>query len=174
MKKINNKGFSLVELIVVIAIMAILAVTLAPRLTAYVEKSRKASDGEVVNAVMTATRLGVLEEDIKTAFDALLDDTTTTPGVIDILADGIYTTADGEAYTTVFSTDAFIAHIHEIVGAFNLRSADTVYDGTTPANTTSIRIIYDDSAETITVGLYYDGSAADTASDYDVSDRYDK
>ena len=38
-KQKNNKGFSLVELIVVIAIMAVLVGVLAPQLMKYVEKS---------------------------------------------------------------------------------------------------------------------------------------
>lgn len=60
-KKMNNKGFSLVELIVVIAIMAILAVTLAPRLTQYIEKSRTTSDNEAVNTIITAAKLADAE-----------------------------------------------------------------------------------------------------------------
>ena len=43
-KQKNNKGFSLVELIVVIAIMAVLVGVLAPQLMKYVEKSREATD----------------------------------------------------------------------------------------------------------------------------------
>lgn len=42
--KLNNKGFSLVELIIVIAIMAILAAALAPQLIKYIEKSRVSTD----------------------------------------------------------------------------------------------------------------------------------
>ena len=37
MKKTNNKGFSLVELIIVIAIMAILAGAIAPALIRYID-----------------------------------------------------------------------------------------------------------------------------------------
>ena len=44
MKKTNNKGFSLVELIIVIAIMAILAGAIAPALIRYIDKSRKSND----------------------------------------------------------------------------------------------------------------------------------
>ncbi|MBO6205612.1 MAG: prepilin-type N-terminal cleavage/methylation domain-containing protein, partial [Lachnospiraceae bacterium] len=36
----NNKGFSLVELIIVIAIMAILVGVMAPQLIKYIEKSK--------------------------------------------------------------------------------------------------------------------------------------
>ena len=40
MKKMNNKGFSLIELIIVIAIMAILVAIIAPNLTKYLGKSK--------------------------------------------------------------------------------------------------------------------------------------
>lgn len=40
----SNRGFSLVELIIVIAIMAILAGALAPMLIKYIEKAKKSAD----------------------------------------------------------------------------------------------------------------------------------
>ena len=43
-KEMNNKGFSLVELIIVIAIMVILVAVLAPQYLRYVEKSRVSTD----------------------------------------------------------------------------------------------------------------------------------
>ena len=58
MKKMNNKGFSLVELIIVIAIMAILIAVLAPQYIKYVEKSRQSADLDnwqaIVNAIQVA------------------------------------------------------------------------------------------------------------------------
>ena len=43
-KKLNNQGFSLVELIIVVAIMAVLVGVLAPQYLKYVEQSRESSD----------------------------------------------------------------------------------------------------------------------------------
>lgn len=56
MKKenMNNKGFSLVELIIVIAIMAILIVVLAPQYLKYVERSRNSTDMQNATTMKTA------------------------------------------------------------------------------------------------------------------------
>ena len=54
MKKTNNKGFSLVELIVVIAIMAVLVGVLAPQFLKYVESSRRAKDIQLASSMQTA------------------------------------------------------------------------------------------------------------------------
>jgi type IV pilus assembly protein PilA len=51
----KNKGFSLVELIIVIAIMAILAAAIAPALIRYIDKSRRSDDvaaGETINTAV--------------------------------------------------------------------------------------------------------------------------
>lgn len=53
-KKLNNKGFSLVELIIVIAIMAVLIAVLAPQYMRFIEKGRAASDRDNVKAVQGA------------------------------------------------------------------------------------------------------------------------
>lgn len=66
--KRNNKGFSLVELIIVIAIMAILAGVLAPQFVKYINRSRKSTD--IQNA-----------QQIATAISAEFADTATTAAI---------------------------------------------------------------------------------------------
>lgn len=66
-EKKNNKGFSLVELIVVIAIMIVLVAVLAPVFTKYVEQSRRATD--VQNASSIAEAILVDVADGTTKFD---------------------------------------------------------------------------------------------------------
>jgi type IV pilus assembly protein PilA len=69
MKKMNNKGFSLVELIIVIAIMAILAGAIAPALIRYIDKSRKSNDVTSAKAIVTAVETALSDND--TANEAL-------------------------------------------------------------------------------------------------------
>lgn len=68
MKKTNNQGFSLVELIVVIAIMAVLVGVIAPQYLKYVNNSRISTD--VTNAQEVATAVNVAIADNVTCFDA--------------------------------------------------------------------------------------------------------
>ena len=56
-KKLNNKGFSLVELIIVIAIMAVLIGVLAPQYLKYVEKSRQSADIDSISAMVSAVEI---------------------------------------------------------------------------------------------------------------------
>ena len=53
-KTMGNKGFSLVELIVVIAIMAVLVGVLAPQFIKYVEKSKESTDIQNISSVGSA------------------------------------------------------------------------------------------------------------------------
>lgn len=47
----NNKGFSLIELIIVVAIMAVLVAVIAPNLTKYLSASKKRADEVNMNTI---------------------------------------------------------------------------------------------------------------------------
>lgn len=114
--KMNNKGFSLVELIIVIAIMAILVVVLAPQYLKYVEKSRVSSDAQT--AVEFESALSVLASDPDITLDttktySVTSDTTgaitissdlqtalTTAGSIDVSKTYKYTSTSFKAQAT--------------------------------------------------------------------------
>ncbi len=98
-EKMNDKGFSLVELIIVIAIMAVLVVVLAPQYLKYVERSRNSTDISNATAMVTACQVWAADpnagEDGTNAFVAgnefSID--VTTAGVVNTGAAG----TDGSA-----------------------------------------------------------------------------
>ena len=65
----NNKGFSLVELIIVIAIMAILIGVMAPQLIKYIEKTNVSSDTQLADTVKSAITTAMLDPAVITASD---------------------------------------------------------------------------------------------------------
>lgn len=56
-KKLDNKGFTLVELIIVIAIIAVLAAVIAPQYIKYVERSRQSTDANAVAEIAHAAEV---------------------------------------------------------------------------------------------------------------------
>ena len=75
----NNKGFSLVELIVVVAIMAVLVGVLAPAYLKYVENSRVSKDVANVDEAVRAVEVALSDE---TIFDDITFDATNAPIII--------------------------------------------------------------------------------------------
>lgn len=57
----NENGFSLVELIVVILIMAVIAVALAPQIMKWVENSRVATDCSNYDSIVSAASIAMAE-----------------------------------------------------------------------------------------------------------------
>ena len=105
MKK--NQGFSLVELIVVIAIMAVLVGVLAPAYLRYVEKSRKSTYVSSISDILSAAEKVAIdpEYDLKSGATFLLKGTgtlamTVTDGTTDAAgAEAEWKAIAGNGYT---------------------------------------------------------------------------
>lgn len=80
-KQKNNKGFSIVELIVVVAIMAVLVGVLAPQFIKYVEKSRQSTDLQNVEELKNAVEVAVADDGITNAITIVIDKTNKTATV---------------------------------------------------------------------------------------------
>lgn len=63
-KSLTNKGFSLVELIIVIAIMAVLVGVLAPQYIKYLDKSKISSDKQLTDNVRQAMTTTLLDPNV--------------------------------------------------------------------------------------------------------------
>lgn len=99
-KGMNNKGFSFVELIIAIAILAIMAGVLAPQLIKYIDSSRKSTDVQNAQAIATAVNIALADED---AYNAAKNTAGTS---------GYY-----EVKKLTSSTDLFAKEVVDILGS---------------------------------------------------------
>ena len=71
MKKMNKKGFTIVELVIVIAVIAILAAVMIPTFSSVVNNAKKSAAIQEIKAAYTETLSYFLSNDISTDDSAL-------------------------------------------------------------------------------------------------------
>ena len=117
----NNRGFSLVELIVVVLIMAIIAVALAPQVMKWVHNSRMATDIQTRDSLKEQCQLALADVQ---AFNTVKDGGYMITITKDISGNTTfsYDDATGTGITPNPSTDAYWANLLRVTG-------DSDFDG---------------------------------------------
>jgi len=100
--KKDNKGFSLVELIIVITIMAVLTAIMAPQFLKYVERSRVARDETNISTVVRAVQTTLADE---ATYKAVAE-------------------ASGESFTVTYAADGKITVLGSVTTAGDTKMAE--------------------------------------------------
>jgi type IV pilus assembly protein PilA len=137
----GNKGFSLVELIVVIAIMAVLVGVLAPQFIKYVEKSKKSTDIQNAQEILSTLQVAITDEDY-----------TVDGATVAFTKDGIIVTEGTETNVETALSDAGIS-----VSTTKIKSSDYSTAGITFTISTSA--VYGDDGD-LSAALGLSSSAA--------------
>ncbi|MBR5348788.1 MAG: prepilin-type N-terminal cleavage/methylation domain-containing protein [Lachnospiraceae bacterium] len=100
----NNKGFSLVELIIVVAIMAVLMGILAPQYIRYVEKTRIRADDSIISDMDKAASALLADEKYYTkASNTVVVTMTHATGAVSVSGLGsMATTFVNEMHTSLY------------------------------------------------------------------------
>ena len=125
----KTEGFTLVELIVVIAILGILAAVAVPAYSGYLTKAEEAGDITSLDAVKTAVQAYSAEYGAPTAIEVATD---STGKITSVTVDGVDYNADGtvDNDTNVFSNDEFELFMTGISGkAIDITLKSDTYKG---------------------------------------------
>jgi len=71
MKKLHNRGFTLAELLIVVAIIAVLVAIAIPIFTSQLEKSREATDAANIRDAYAEIAVGLLDGSLEKANDSM-------------------------------------------------------------------------------------------------------
>jgi len=123
MKK-DNKGFSLVELIIVIAIMAVLVGVLAPQFIKYVEQSRRSRDITTAQEIREAVLADIADNQI--SGNGTLNPVASTPTTLNETPLGSGSIAKGSSFTA--SYDAVNGVCFVTLGGYTLTTEDGASD----------------------------------------------
>ena len=88
-KKLNDKGFSMVEIIIVIAIIAILAIGVVPQYFKHLENARETTDIDAYRNIVSALQVELINSDIESGTITFADGTGSANDDIEALLNGV-------------------------------------------------------------------------------------
>lgn len=137
-KRLGNKGFSLVELIVVIAIMAVLVGVLAPTLIRNVEKSRESTDLQNLDSIRTSVNTALSTENVANKLSTTGDNVIKYGANSTDLEKALYSEMekDNSLSTTMKSNAAGKGDIYIIIDKDGKAKVGVYTKGTTPTSST--------------------------------------
>lgn len=139
----ENKGFSLVELIIVMAIMAILVGVVASQVIPYMEKSRQSKDQQQISSIATSLVSAIAQ-------DANYDQSVSATGSSFSLADLSTNTTSTIAAT--FCDLMNCSTITDVVNTYSGSGADSKMKSKEAKSATGIEVTLDKSGK-VTVKL---------------------
>lgn len=142
--RMNNNGFSLVELIVVIAIMAILVGVLAPSVLGQIDKAKQSKDKQAIDTIASAVAIAWADQDLNA-------DKPSAGGAISC---GVTVTASaGTSTPSGTSNSTFIGSIQNMVGWTSVQMESNMYK-----NSPSITVEVNADTGKVTVKLSATGA----------------
>lgn len=132
--KKNEKGFTLMEMLIVVAIIAVLVAIAIPTFTSSLNKAKAATDAANIRAGYASTMMTILQADLDS--DPITSDKT------------YYLKADG---TVTETKPTAVTEVYQCKGANETDGVDVAGQNKTWAKDNIVYYVYDQSEGTVTI-----------------------
>jgi len=126
MRKLNNKGFTLVEIVIVIVIIAILAAMLVPALTQWIDKSKLKTFTSACDTIRTAVWSAAADQYAKDGTTTINNWTTVSCDVGKVVQSGNGATDNDNTFNVTYNYNAgtMTVYNHTFHGSYDGNSWD--------------------------------------------------
>lgn len=114
MKNINRKGFTIVELVIVVAVIAVLAAVLIPTFAGIIEKANLTADQRGERDMNTALAIAGNPDNLDAAIDALIDNGFNGNNLVPVSKDYSFVWNESTKKIELVKTDEIVDGQHEL------------------------------------------------------------